>query len=159
MTRLTTGSTSVVNLYGTSGVGKTTLAIKIYSNWSGRKLKVDFRGINDMKSVHFHVLNALTVSDKTVLIYEGNLVIVRMELLKRDIQRDILLLLDNVDQFAGGQGDAATDLNVTFLTFLRRLLGLTTDGQKLNLKILTTSRTLLRHGDTLNVHNFEVRKR
>ena len=110
-----------------------------------------------MKSVHFHVLNALTVSDKTVLIYEANSVIARMEQLKRDSEGDILLLLDNVDQFAGGQGDAATDLNVTFLTFLWRLLGLTTDGQKLNLKILTTSRTLLRHGDTLNVHNFEVK--
>jgi ABC-type glutathione transport system ATPase component len=33
MTKLTTGSSSVVNLYGSSGVGKTTLAIEILSKW------------------------------------------------------------------------------------------------------------------------------
>ena len=157
MTKLTTGSSSVVNLYGSSGVGKTTLAIETYSKWPGRKFKVDFRGINDMKSVHFHVLNALTVSEQTVLIYEANPVIARMEQLRRDSESDILLLLDNVDQFAEGDGDAATDLNVKFVTFLRKLLGPTTDGEKSNLKILLTSRTLLRHGHTLNVDNCELK--
>ena len=110
MTKLTTGSSSVVNLYGSSGVRKTTLAIETYSKWPGRKFKVDFRGINDMKSVHFHVLNALTVSEQIVLIYEANPVIARMEQLRRDSESDILLLLDNVDQFAEGDGDAAPNL-------------------------------------------------
>ena len=157
MTKLTTGSSSVVNLYGSSGVGKTTLAIETLSKWPGRKFKVDFRGINQMKSVYFHVLNALTVSEETVLSYEANPVIARMEQLKRDSQSDILLLLDNVDQFAGGDGEAATDLNTNFVTFLRRLLGPKTDEGKSKLKILLTSRTPRRHGDTLSVDNFEVK--
>ena len=158
MTKLTTGNSRVVNLYGSSGVGKTTLAMETLSQWPGRKFKVDFRGINEMKSVHFHVLNALMGSKQTVLAYEANPVIAQMEQLKRDSQSDILLLLDNVDQFAGGTGDAATDpLNAKFVTFLWRLLGPKTDGEKSNLKILLTSRTLLRHGDTLNVDNCEVK--
>ena len=158
MTKLTTGNSRVVTLYGSSGVGKTTLAMETLSKWPGRKFKVDFRGINEMKSVHFHVLNVLMGSKQTVLAYEANPVIAQMEQLKRDSQSDILLLLDNVDQFAGGNEGAATDLNAKFVTFLRRLLGPKTDGEKSNLKILLTSRTLLRHGSTLDsVENFEVK--
>jgi len=157
VTKLTTGRSSVVNLYGSSGVGKTRLAMETFSKWPGRNFKVDFRGINEMKSVHFHVLNALTVEDKTVLVYEANPVIARMEQLKRDGQSDILLLLDSVDQFAGGDGEASADLNANFVTFLGRLLGSKTDGGKSKLKILLTSRTTLSHGDTLDVDNYEVK--
>ncbi|XP_020602576.1 uncharacterized protein LOC110041607 isoform X2 [Orbicella faveolata] len=157
MAKLTTGSSSVVNLYGSSGVGKTTLAKETLSKWPGRKFKVDLRGINEMKSVHFHVLNALTISEQTVLIFEANPVIARMEQLKRDSQSDILLLLDNVDQFAGEDGEAASDLNAKFVTFLRSLLGSKADGEHSKVKILLTSRITLRHGDTLDVDNFEVK--
>ena len=154
MTKLTTGSSRVVNLHGSSGVGKTRLAIETFSKWPGRNFKVDFRGINDMKSVQFHVLNALTGSEQTVLVYEVNPVIARMEQLKRDSKSDILLLLDNVDQFAG---EALADLNASFVTFLTRLLGPKTDRGKSKLKILLTSRTTLSHGDTLDVDNYEVK--
>ena len=157
MTKLKTGSSSVVNLYGSSGVGKTTLAIETLSKWPGRKFKVDFRGINEMKSVYFHFLNALTVSKETFLVYEANPVIAQMEQLKRDGESDILLLLDNVDQFAGGDGQPGTDLNVKFVTFLRRLLGPITDGGNSTLKILLTSRTALTHEDILDVDNYEVK--
>ena len=88
MTKLTTGNSSVVNLYGCSGVGKTTLATETLCEWPGRKFKVDFTGITRMNSVHFHVLNALTASKQTVLSYEANPVIARMEQLKRDSQSD-----------------------------------------------------------------------
>ena len=157
MTKLTTGSSSVVNLYGSSGVGKTTLAIETLSKWPGRKFKVDFRGINEMTSVYFHFLNTLTVSQETFLVYEANPVIAQMEQLKRDSETDILLLLDNVDQFAGGDGQSGTDLNVKFMTFLRRLLGPKTDGGNSTLKILLTSRTALTHEDILDIDNYEVK--
>ena len=45
-----------------------------------------------MKSVYFHVLNALTVPKQTVLSYEANPVIAQMEQLKRDSQSDISLV-------------------------------------------------------------------
>ncbi|KAL9961841.1 hypothetical protein ACROYT_G030868 [Oculina patagonica] len=153
MTRLTTGSSSVVNLYGSSGVGKTTLAIETLSKWPGRKFKVDFRGVTEMKGVHFHVLNALTGSEQTVVSYEANPVIGQIQQLMRDDQSDILLLLDNVDYFAGGEGEAAIALNANFMAFLRRLLRLEGNSK---LKILLTSRTTLRHGDSL-VDNYEVK--
>ncbi|XP_078383042.1 uncharacterized protein LOC144665649 isoform X2 [Oculina patagonica] len=154
MTRLTTGSSSVVNLYGSSGVGKTTLAIETLSKWPGRKFKADFRGVTEIKGVHFHVLNALTGSEQTVVSYEANPVIGQMQQLMRDGQSDILLLLDNVDHFAGGEGDAAKDQNINFVTFLRRLQRL---QGKSKLKILLTSRIELRHGDSLDVDNYEVK--
>ncbi|KAJ7370326.1 hypothetical protein OS493_033123 [Desmophyllum pertusum] len=153
MTKLTTGSSSVVNLYGTSGVGKTTLAIETLSKWPGRKFKADLRGINEMKDVHFHVLNALTGSERTVVSYKANPIIGQMRQLKRSGQSDILLLLDNVDQFMNGAGEKAN-----FLKFLQILLGPKTDrGKWAKLKILLTSRTALRHGDSLDVENYEVK--
>ena len=68
----------------------------------------------------------------------------------------VLLLLDNVDQFAGGDEEAATELNTNFVVFLRRLLGPKTDRGKSNLKILLTSRTILRHDHSFDVDNYEV---
>ena len=152
--KLTTGRSSVVNLYGTSGVGKTTLALESLSKWPGRKFKVDLREVNEMKSVHFHVLNALTGSEQTVVSYEANPVIGQMQQLMRDGQSDILLLLDNIDQFAGGEGEAATSLNANFATLLRRLARLQGNSK---LKMLMTSRTTFRHSDTLEVDDYEVK--
>ena len=157
MTKLTAGSSRIVNLYGSSGVGKTTLAIETLSRWPGRKFKIDFREINEMKGVYFHVLNALTVSKQMVLSYEANPVIAQMEQLKRDSQGDILLLLDNVDQFAGGHEEATTELNANFVTFLRRLLGPKTDGGKSHLKILLTSRTIVNRVQFFDVDNYKVK--
>ena len=152
--KLTTGRSSVVNLYGTSGVGKTTLALESLSKWPGRKFKVDLREVNEMESVHFHVLNALTVSEQTVLSYEATPVIGQMQQLMQDGQSDILLLLDNIDQFAGGEGEAATFLNANFVTLLRRLSRVQGNSK---LKMLMTSRTTFRHGGSLDVDDYEVK--
>ena len=154
LSKLTTGSSSVVSLNGPGGVGKTTLAMKALSTWPGRKFKVDLRGVNEMKTVHFHVLNALMGSEQTVVSYEANPVIGQMQQLMRDGQSDILLLLDNVDQFAGGEGETATALNANFVTLLRRLVRLQGNSK---LKILMTSRITFRHGDSVEVDNYEVK--
>ena len=154
MSKLTTGTSSVVNLYGSSGVGKTTLALETLSKWPGRKFKADFRGVNEMKTVHFHVLNALTGSEQTVVSYEANPVIGQMQQLMRDSESDILLLLDNVDQFAGGEGETATALNANFVTLLRRLVRLQGNSK---LRILMTSRITFRHGDSVDVDDYEVK--
>ena len=82
--------------------------------------------------------------EKTLLSYEANPVIAQIDQLKHNSQSDILLLLDNADQFAGRDGGAAADLNANFVTLFWRLLGPKTDGEKSNLKILLTSRTPLR---------------
>ena len=149
----TTGGSSVLNLYGSSGVGKTRLATEVLSQWQGMmKFKVDLRDVERMEDVHFQVLQALMIGSKetTTESYEANPVIFKMRQLRQRGQGNILLLLDDVDQFSGGNSKAVTSLNDDFLTFLQRLI----NGQaKSSLKILLTSRSAFRHG----VDNYEVK--
>ena len=72
------------------------------------------------------------------------------QLRQAEQQSDILLLLDNVDKFAGGDDVAFTSLNANFVTFLQGLL-----GPKI-LKILLTSRSTLRRAKLANIDNYEV---
>ena len=153
VSKLTTGGSSVLNLYGSSGVGKTRLATEVVSQWQGTmKFKVDLREVERMEDVHFQVLQALMIGSKetTTVSYEANPVIFKMRHLRQRGLGDILLLLDNVDQFSGGNSKAATSLNNDFVTFLQRL---TTGRAKSSLKILLTSRSAFRHG----VENYEVK--
>ena len=149
----TSGGSSVLNLYGSSGVGKTRLATEVVSQWQGTmKFKVDLREVERMEDVHFQVLQALMIGSKetTTVSYEANPVIFKMRQLRQRGLGDILLLLDNVDQFSGGNSKAASSLNDDFVTFLQRLI----NGQaKSSLKILLTSRGAFRHG----VDNYEVK--
>ena len=153
MSKLTTGGSSVLNLYGSSGVGKTRLATEVLSKWQGMmKFKVDLREMERMEDVYFQVLQALMIGSKetTTVSYEANPVIFKMRQLRQRGQGNILLLLDDVDQFSGGNSKATTSLNDDFLTFLQRLI----NGQaKSSLKILLTSRSAFRHG----VDNYEVK--
>ena len=156
MAMLTTGSSCVVNLHGISGVGKTKLAMETVSKWPGRKFKADFTEITEMKDVHFRVLNALA-PDKTIISFEANPVVELMQQLRRGEQHsDILLLLGNVDKFAGGDDEASTSLNDNFVTFLQELLGPKDYPGKSKLKILLTSRSTLRHAKLDNVNNYKV---
>ena len=126
------------------------------SKWPGRKFKADFREITEMKDVHFHVLNAIA-PDKTKISLEANPVVEFMQQLRQtEQQSDILLLLDNVDKFAGGDDEASTSLNANFVTFLHGLLGPKDYPGKSKLKILLTSRSALRHAKLTNVDNYEV---
>ena len=153
LSKLTTGGSSVLNLYGSSGVGKTRLATEVLSQWQGKmKYKVDLRDVERMKYVHFQVLQALGIGSKetTTVSYEANPVIFKMRHLRQRGLGDILLLLDNVDQFSGGNSKAATSLNDDFVTFLQRLI---IGRAKSSLKILLTSRSAFRHG----VDNYEVK--
>ena len=158
MSRLTTGGSSVVNLYGSSGVGKTRLANEVLSKWQGtqaNKFNVDLREIDKMEDVHFHLLQVLsTESEETTVSYEANPVILKMMQLRQREQGNILLLFDNVDQFSGGKDEAAVRRNVNFVSFLHRLTSDKTEGKpKSSLKILLTSRSAFCQG----VENYEVR--
>ena len=152
---LTTDRSSVLNLYGSSGVGKTRLATEAFYQWSGPNFKVDLREIDEMKDVHFHVFLALSErSGQAEVSYEANTVIAKMEQVKRNSERDILLFLDNADKFIA----ATNELNASFGSLLDRLLG-TPPGKttQTNLKILLTSRCEFRHGMSLEVQNHELR--
>ena len=173
---LRTDRSSVLNLYGSSGVGKTRLATEAFSQWSGPKFKVDLREIDEMKDVHFQVFLALSEQSGPPS-YEANTVVTKMEQVKRNSERDILLFLDNADKFTA----AANELNASFGSFLDRLLvnpsGKATilgdlpseqifyrndslgapEATQTKLKILLTSRNEFRHGISLKVQNQELR--
>ena len=156
MSKLTTGGSSVLNLYGSSGVGKTKLATEVLSQWQGTmKFKVDLREVERMEDVHFQVLQALMIGSKetTTVSYEANPVIFKMQQLRQRGQGNILLLLDNVDQFSGGSSKAAASRNDDFVLFLQRLIDVKTGQEKSSLKILLTSRSAFRNG----VENYEVK--
>ena len=158
MTKLSSGRSSVLNLYGSSGVGKTRLATEALAQWKGTKFKVDLRGLNDMSDVHFHVLQALSAgTEQTTVTFEANPVIAKMEQVKQHSTSDILLLLDNADQFSGGTGQSALNLNANFATFLKRLVRSKTGEDKVQLKILLTSRSEFRHGVPPDIQNHEVK--
>ena len=160
MTKLTSGQSSVLNLYGSTGVGKTRLATEALSQWKGTAFKVDLRGINNMSDVHFHVLQALSGlsagTEQTVTV-EANPVIAKMQQVKQHSTSDILLLLDNADQFSRGTGQSALNLNASFATFLKRLLRSETGEDKVQLKILLTSRSEFRLDIPLDIQNHEVK--
>ena len=156
MAMLTTGSSRVVNLRGISGVGKTTLAKEIFSKWPWRKFKADLREITEMEDVHFRVLSALA-PDQTIISFKASPVVQLMQQLRQAEQHsDILLLLDNVDKFAGGDDEVSASLNANFLEFLQELLGPKNYAGKSKLKLLLTSRSSLRHARLANVDNYEV---
>ena len=156
MAMLTTASSRVVNLRGISGVGKTTLAKEIFSKWPWRIFKADLREITEMEDVHFRVLSALA-PDQTIISFKASPVVQLMQQLRQAEQHsDILLLLDNVDKFAGGDDEVSASLNANFLKFLQGLLGLKNYAGKSKLKLLLTSRSTLRHARLANVDNYEV---
>ena len=121
-TKLQTDDSAIVNLYGESGVGKTTLAKEICHRWNdeskeGRSVVVDLREVKEMKLVYFHILQALE-PQKTIPIYEQEAVLKRVRQLKKE-DKLVLLLLDNSEQFAGGKDKESKTLRTVFLGFLK----------------------------------------
>ena len=141
------GKQPIVNLYGSGGVGKTTLGKDVCLKWPGKSIPVDLREVTEMKDVYFHIMLALDTK-RTIIKYEENPVIEQLQQLKKESQNDVLLLLDNVDQFYGGDDDPGKSLNAKLIAFLRRLvdnkdknMDMKGNERKARLKVLLISRT------------------
>ena len=143
------GEASIVNLYGSGGLGKTTLGKEICVKWPGKSMAVDLRGVTKMKDVYFHVMLALD-PQKTIIKYDENPVVEQLRKMMHESKSDALLLLDNVDQFSGDDGsDHATILNEKLMGFLNRLVDHMANDEKTRLKVLLISRPRTRfHGMT-----------
>ena len=147
------GDQAIVNLYGSSGMGKTTLGKEICLKWPGKSISVDLREITVMQDVYFHIMLALD-TQRTVIKYDENPVIKQLQKLRKESPSDVLLLLDNVDQFAGGDEDLGKTLNAKLVELLKRLTDNRDKNMKCNegmagLKVLLISRTRF-HGLSLN---------
>ena len=133
------GEPAIVNLYGSGGLGKTTLAKEICLKWPGKSVAVNLRGVTEMKDVYFQVMLALD-PQQTIIRYEENPVVEQLRKLMNESQSDVLLLLDNADQLSGS--DHVKNLpNTMLMGFLKRVVDHMAIEEKSRLKVLLTSRT------------------
>ena len=141
----------IVNLYGSGGQGKTTLGKEICLKWPGKSIPVDLRGVTEMKDVYFHVMLALD-PQKSIIKYDENPVVEQLRKLIKEGRCDMLLLLDNVDQFSGDHGSD----HAMLISFLKRLVDHVPIDKKLRLKVLLISRTRF-HGIDQQAQYHELR--
>ena len=149
----TKGQSLVVNLFGSAGVGKTTLAKKVGSKWQGKYFVCDLREAKDMKAIYLNIMSSLGLTVPIGYVDQNSVV----RKLHENIQvsnQPVLLLLDNVEQFHR-QGKEGNNLKTAFVQFLARLLEFDGKDKETSLKLLLTSRTQLQ--DATKVDNFEVK--
>ena len=153
--RLKAGRSSIVNLHGYGGVGKTTLAKDICAKWRGKSHIFDLKEAKDMTAVYLKVMNMLDLAVPLVHIDPSSVV---EEILERTFKKSeglpVLYLLDNADQLTLGQGKEGKNLKTAFLQFLGKL---TTDDERRKtgeLRILLTSRTSVK--EVSKVEDYEL---
>ncbi|XP_020602550.1 disease resistance protein RPS4-like [Orbicella faveolata] len=150
----TTERSLVVNLFGSAGVGKTTLAKRVCSKWQGKNFVFDLREAKDMRAIYLNLLSSLGLTVAMGYVDLNSVVTVINEKIQV-LNQPILFLLDNVDQFTAGQGKEGKNLKRAFLQFLGRLSGFDGKEKETSLKVLLTSRNPLE--DAKSVDNFEVK--
>ncbi|RMX53430.1 hypothetical protein pdam_00021999 [Pocillopora damicornis] len=104
--KLESKDTGVLNLFGSSGVGKTKLAIEVCSQWRGNYRVFDLREAKDMKAIYYNMLHSLELVIPVGRVdqnYVVTKVLEKVEEFKGE-KDAVLFMLDNVDLFTAGKG-------------------------------------------------------
>ena len=147
----------VLNLFGSSGVGKTRLANEVCSQWRGNYRVFDLREVKSIKAMYYHILSSLDLSVPVGFV-NLNYVVKKVRDKIKDLKsggHSVLFLLDNVDQFATGQEMDGKSLKTDFVQFLEQLFELDGKGERCALKLLLTSR--IEFTNAKLVDNFKVK--
>ena len=154
--KLEVGQPSVVNLFGSAGVGKTTLAKEICAKWRGKDYVFDLREAKDMRAIYLNILNTLKLSVPVGLKSMMNYAVgkIHEHIGQENVGKRVLFLLDNVEQFTAGQGKEGKNLKTAFMLFLGKLSQLDDNSKVKGLRILLTSRTQLH--DVKKVSDYEL---
>ena len=121
--KLESKEASVLNLFGSSGVGKTRLANEVCSQWRGNYRVFDLREVNSMKAMYYHIFSSLEFAVPVGFV-DLNYVVKKVRDEIKDLKsggHSVLFLLDNVDQFATGQDMYGKSLKTDFVQFLKQL--------------------------------------
>ena len=152
--KLESKDTGVLNLFGSSGVGKTKLANEVYLQWQGIYRVFDLREAKDIRAIYYNMLHSLELVvpvgnvDQNYVVTE---ILEKVEELERE-EHAVLFMLDNVDRFTAGKDEEGKNLESTFIELLAKLSE--SKGKRSPLKLLLTSKTELRGPS--NVNNFKV---
>ena len=152
--KLESKDTGVLNLFGSSGVGKTKLAIEVCSQWRGNYRVFDLREAKDMKAIYYNMLHSLELVIPVGRVDQNYVVTKVIEKVEefKDKEHSVLFMLDNADLFTVGKGNEGKNLKADFMEFLAKLSG--SKGKRSPLKLLLTSKTELRGPKRMD--DFEV---
>ena len=137
----------IVNLYGSAGVGKTTLAKEIGKRWEvedGKYFYFDLRNATDLTSIHVEIMGALNVTPVVGVSWKKTDYVVQVvheRVKKESAGQPVLFLLDNVEQFSEEEGKEGKNLKTQFIIFLEKLLQF--KGESGTTNMLLISRTQL----------------
>ena len=155
--KLESKDTGVLNLFGSSGVGKTKLAIEVCSQWRGKYRVFDLREAKDMKAIYYNMLHSLELVIPVGRVDQNYVVTKVLEKVEefKDKEHAVLFMLDNVDHFTAGKGKEGKNLKTAFMEFLAKLSEKRSKEERSPLKLLLTSKTELRGSKRMD--DFEVR--
>ena len=152
--KLESKDTGVLNLFGSSGVGKTKLANEVCLQWQGIYRVFDLREAKDMRAIYYNMLHSLELVVPVGNVDQNHVVtkiLEKVEELERE-EHAVLFMLDNADHFTAGKDEEGKNLETTFMKLLAKLSE--SKGKGSPLKLLLTSKTELRGPS--NVNNFKV---
>ena len=152
--KLESKDTVVLNLFGSSGVGKTKLATEVCSQWRGTYRVFDLREAKNMTAIYYKMLHSLELAVPVGHVdqnYVVTKVLEKVEEFKGE-KDAVLFMLDNVDLFTAGKGKEGKNLKTAFMEFLAKLSE--SKGERSPLKLLLTSKTELKGPKRMD--DFEV---